>query len=141
MGGGGLDTINGEGGNDTVSYATHPGAVSFTVSISESGYGTAYYHLSGGGTGVEDYLGDIENVIGGVGNDLVTFTGVVDNRLEGGAGNDTLNGGGGGDMIDGGDGFDTASYDGSASRVNVQLQYGVALSGDAQGDTLANIEI
>ncbi|MCB1492329.1 MAG: hypothetical protein KDJ77_11130 [Rhodobiaceae bacterium] len=55
-------------------------------------------------------------------------------------GADTIEGRAGPDFIDGGAGNDTAWYVHSGSRVNVQLQYNVALLGDAQGDTLISIE-
>ena len=55
-------------------------------------------------------------------------------------GNDTLSGLGGGDTIDGGAGFDTVDYSASASRVDINLGLHFAAGGDAQGDTLTNIE-
>jgi serralysin len=55
-------------------------------------------------------------------------------------GNDTISGLGGADYIDGGAGIDTASYATSPSGVNVSLMTGMGTGGDAQGDTLVNIE-
>ena len=49
-------------------------------------------------------------------------------------------GGDGADPLDGGDGIDTASYAGSASRVDVRLSGTVVNYGDATGDVLTNIE-
>ncbi len=51
----------------------------------------------------------------------------------------------GGDTLDGGDGIDTASYQTSSNAVTVSVdpkeqQLGVNARGNAQGDTLANIE-
>ena len=73
-----------------------------------------------------------------------------DDRLEGGtgadtlnglAGNDTLIGGAGADALDGGTGTDTASYEGSSAAVTVSLVAGATnTGGDAEGDTLSNIE-
>ena len=73
-----------------------------------------------------------------------------DDRLEGGTGNDTLNGlagndtligGAGADTLDGGTGTDTASYEGSSAAVTVSLAAGATnTGGDAEGDTLSNIE-
>jgi Ca2+-binding RTX toxin-like protein len=61
--------------------------------------------------------------------------------LTGGSGNDTLVGGAANDALDGGAGTgDTASYAASASAVAVSLQAGTGTGGDAQGDTLTNIE-
>ena len=60
--------------------------------------------------------------------------------LKGGGGDDSLKGGGGADILDGGAGIDTASYVWSPSGVRVSLQTGQGFGGDAQGDTLINIE-
>ena len=60
--------------------------------------------------------------------------------LEGGAGDDQLLGRGGADELDGGAGSDTALYTGSVDGVTVDLITGTGIGGDAQGDTLANIE-
>ncbi len=49
-------------------------------------------------------------------------------------------GGGAGDTLDGGAGTDTASYEGSAQGIYVDLDLGTATGGDAEGDTLTNIE-
>ncbi|EJL01400.1 type I secretion target, putative [Pseudomonas fluorescens Q2-87] len=61
--------------------------------------------------------------------------------LSGGDGNDWLEGGAGADVLNGGTGTDTASYSNSALGVTVNLITGVGLDGDAQGDTLAGIEV
>jgi Ca2+-binding RTX toxin-like protein len=60
--------------------------------------------------------------------------------LNGGGDNDVLIGGGGGDTLDGGNGLDTIDYSASASAVTINLEAGTASGGDAQGDTLLNIE-
>jgi Ca2+-binding RTX toxin-like protein len=51
---------------------------------------------------------NIENAIGGDGNDTLTGN-ALDNRLLGGRGNDVLSGGNGNDILDGGQGSDTLS--------------------------------
>ena len=71
------------------------------------------------------------NFAGSAGNDV----------LQGGEGYDTLQGFAGADQLDGGDGIDTVTYAGSASGVTVDLAAGTGTGGDAEGDTLANIEI
>ncbi|MDD1138381.1 calcium-binding protein [Pseudomonas sp. TNT2022 ID233] len=58
----------------------------------------------------------------------------------GSAGNDTFIGGGGGDVVDGRDGHDSVWYLTSAAAVEVNLQTGIYLGGDAQDDQLTNIE-
>ena len=84
-------------------------------------------------------------------NTSIFLTGTAgDDRLEGGtgaealnglAGNDTLIGGAGADTLNGGDGTDTASYAGSSAAVTVSLAAGATnTGGDAEGDTLSNIE-
>ena len=45
-----------------------------------------------------------------------------------------------GDTLDGGAGIDTASYGGSLEGIYVDLDLGTATGGDADGDTLTNIE-
>ena len=51
----------------------------------------------------EDTIRNIENVIGGSGNDTLTGDALA-NSFIGGAGNDLLKGGGGNDVLDGGAG-------------------------------------
>ena len=103
-----------------------------------------------GGNG-EDFLfgGDDDDIlIGGAGNDILA--GEDDNdRLKGGGGddslfggedNDILIGGAGADTLNGGSDSDTASYEGSAAGVKVNLLTGYASGGDAEGDQLIEIE-
>ncbi|MGE5609064.1 MAG: calcium-binding protein, partial [Bacillota bacterium] len=61
---------------------------------------------------------DIENVIGGSGNDRIVGTD-QDNRLEGGPGNDTLIGGLGADSFLGGTGRDLADYSDRTEDLNL----------------------
>ena len=84
-------------------------------------------------------VGD-DTLKGGDGHDTL-IGGAGDDDLDGGKGNDALTGGPGADKLDGGAGTgDTASYDGSSAGVVVRLHSGVARYGDAEGDTLSNIE-
>ena len=83
-----------------------------------------------GGDAEGDILDSIEYLTGSAHADTLT----------GDACNNVLEGGAGADAIDGGDGIDTASYAGSASRVDVRLSGTVVNNGDATGDTLTNIE-
>jgi Ca2+-binding RTX toxin-like protein len=80
---------------------------------------------------------------GGAGNDTVIGD-AGDDVLAGGAGNDTLIGGAGADVMDGGAGNDTVSYaDSNANSqvgVTIDLGAGTAAGGDADGDSLKNIE-
>ncbi len=97
----GDDVFAGGNGTDTVSYVDHAGDV--TASID----GVA----NDGSSGELDNVGaDVENLIGGVGNDTLTGSASA-NALNGGsAGNDTLIGGAGTDTYAGGVGVDTVSY-------------------------------
>ncbi len=95
VGGTGDDTLNGGADTDTISYA----GVSADATINLA-TGTA--SSSSDGT---DSLSNIENVIGGDGNDAITgSTGA--NQLNGGAGADTVTGGNGKDLLTGGTGGD-----------------------------------
>ena len=71
--------------------------------------------------------------INGTGNAL-------DNVVTGNSGNNVLAGLAGADTLDGGLGTDTATYATSTAGVNVSLATGHGSGGDAQGDTLINIE-
>ncbi len=82
--------------------------------------------------------GDV--VISGAGGNDTIQTGAGSDELIGGAGDDVLIGGAGADILNGGLGSDTASYVGSVNGVGVNLTLSTATGGDAQGDTLANIE-
>jgi Ca2+-binding RTX toxin-like protein len=83
------------------------------------------------------------------GNDLLVggnrqndwlYGGAGDDGLSGNGGNDTLIGGEGADILLGGTGSDTAVYAGSAAGVTVNLASGTGEGGDAEGDTLIEME-
>ncbi|RON49823.1 beta strand repeat-containing protein [Pseudomonas frederiksbergensis] len=66
-----------------------------------------------------------------------------DDVINGRRGDDILIGGAGADQLDGGAGFDTADYSWSSAGINIDLRSGVSqpgTGGDAEGDTLRNIE-
>ncbi len=125
-GNGGNDSFDGDGGSDTIyggagddfmqldsgdaSDRFYGGADTDTVSFGGLGFNmeiitgaTGTYAYSVGGSGVD--MQDIENVIGGSGNDsMLGDSG--SNVLTGNFGNDTLDGNGGNDTIYGGAGND-----------------------------------
>ncbi|MBL8572833.1 MAG: hypothetical protein JNM13_04075, partial [Hyphomicrobiaceae bacterium] len=161
----GANTLDGGEGNDTLD-----GGLGADVLIGGAGQDVADYHRStsavsidlttgnaSGGLADGDQLVSIERLIGtdyadtlrGNGQVNSLMGGAGDDRIEGEAGDDTLIGGTGddrliggadGDMLIGGDGTDTADYSGSVAGVTVNLDGGLALGGDAAGDTLAEIE-
>ncbi|NJL07089.1 MAG: calcium-binding protein [Methylacidiphilales bacterium] len=101
-----------------------------------------------GGDAEGDTLSGIEQVIGSGYDDTLTGDD-GNNAFLGGAGNDTINGGGGNDMIYadagadtlvGGTGIDTVTYAASVAGVTVNLATGHGSGGDAEGDTLSEIE-
>jgi len=80
---------------------------------------------------------------GGDDNDILFGQEGID-ELHGGKDNDYLDGGAGADTLDGGDGTDSAAYYGSQEGVHVSLNplllIGGNWGGDAEGDTLTDIE-
>ena len=111
--GAGADSINGGGGQDTISYsfAFAPDGIQYTTN--EDGdrlpvQGVTIDLLTQRATdfaGDVDTLVSIEHAIGGTGNDILRGNG-FDNYLGGAEGKDTIQGGGGNDTLDGGTGND-----------------------------------
>jgi Ca2+-binding RTX toxin-like protein len=112
----GSDILNGGSGIDTVRYAADPSSVIVNLTA-----GTAT-----DGSGGEDTLAKIENVVGSASADTITGNGganslsggdgadTISGRdgndiVKGGRGNDRLSGGPGNDLLDGGLGADTCS--------------------------------
>jgi Ca2+-binding RTX toxin-like protein len=80
-------------------------------------------------------------IVNGTKNNDLLAGGAGADTINGMAGDDTIKGLGGADHLDGGAGIDTASYVNSTAAVNVSLgPNGNGVGGDAQGDTLVNIE-
>ena len=148
----GDDIIYGGDGEDVIDYtAINRG---FELFDDSRGQGTVEYRLEVPTVGLEigftQRIDDVEIIIGT--NFADTFNGLSlndefrgglgDDTLLGLDGDDTLDGGGGADSIDGGGGTnDTADYSRSISGVQVSLSVGaVQTGGDADGDTLLNIE-
>ena len=93
----GADTLNGGVGADTVDYS----AASVPLTISIDG------QANDGARGERDAVAtDVENVVGGSGNDSITGS-TAANDLDGGTGNDSISGGSGNDAVDGGVGNDS----------------------------------
>jgi serralysin len=148
----GVDLLFGGTGTDTAYYAFYTSGVTASLKF---GYGYQYSL----GLGMDkDYFFDIENLTGTnyddqlEGNDLYgnvlkglggsdSLKGLAgSDTLEGGEGRDLLNGGTGADVLNGGGGVDIATYGDSAAGITVNLTTGVAMGGEAAGDTLIAIE-
>jgi Ca2+-binding RTX toxin-like protein len=149
VGGAGTDTLTGGAGVDTVDYSANSVAQTINLSV------TASQTISSGDV---DTITNVENAIGGSGNDTITggsgnnvLTGNAGNdaliggsgndTLLGGDGDDTLTGGAGNDIIDGGNGIDTVSYSANSGAQTIDLSLSTAQtisSGDV--DTITNVE-
>ncbi|MFM9864171.1 MAG: beta strand repeat-containing protein, partial [Micropepsaceae bacterium] len=127
-GGAAGDFYFGGNGLDTVSYETSSAAVSVDL---ESG-------VRLGGDSVGDVFDSIEGFSGSVFDDAF-YADANANRLVGNGGNDWLEGRGGADVIDGSIGEDVAAY-GSSAAVSLNLATNTFTGGDANGDTLIDIE-
>ena len=104
--GAGNNTLNGSGGNDTVSYLNAGAAVK--VSLAATGAQAT------GGSGSDTLVG-MENLVGSNYKDSLAGNG-GNNRLDGGLASDTLSGGAGNDQLVGGLGGDTLSGGKGADR-------------------------
>lgn len=112
--GSGNDSYNGGSGNDTISYS---GATqSVTVNLNKG--------RASGAEIDQDKLRDIENVIGGAGDDIITGNS-KSNYLIGNDGNDTLDGGKGKDTLVGGAGNDTYIVDNKSDVVVEKANEGI----------------
>lgn len=103
QGGAGNDTLDGGLGNDVIDGGAGIDTIVFT--------GAGAIRVDLGLTGAQntgqglDRISNVENVIGGSGNDRITGNAGA-NNLQGGLGNDTLSGGAGNDTLLGGAGND-----------------------------------
>jgi Ca2+-binding RTX toxin-like protein len=114
------DTIEGGAGIDTADYSISATAVSIDLAA-----GTA-----SGGDAEGDTLTGIENLVG---------SGHADTLL-GDAGDNVIAGGNGADTIDGRGGRDVLDFSDADGAVTVDLGAGTGTQGEANGDTIANIE-
>jgi Ca2+-binding RTX toxin-like protein len=147
IGGHGGDYLYGGTGTDAAHYIDSNAGVYVDLAV---GHGV-------GGTAQGDTLAEIENLWGSVHNDTLigdgggnSLLGDLGNdhlaggggqdMLQGGDGNDALMGGGGADDLYGGDGIDITGYGQSSAGVVVSLLTGTGYYGDAEGDTLFDIE-
>lgn len=87
---------------------------------------------------ITGYAGD-DTLLGRGGNDTL-YGNDGDDDISGGSGDDTITGGEGADAIDGGRGRDRASYANSDAAVSIDLTERLQHGGEAEGDTLRNVE-
>jgi Ca2+-binding RTX toxin-like protein len=131
-GGLGDDYLDGGTGTDTVTYAGQTGSV-----IASLATGTAT------GAAGNDQIINVENLIGGNGNDALTGNSGA-NTINGGAGDDFITGGLGDDTLIGGangTAGDTVNYADTMSRVTVNLATTAAqATGGAGRDTISGFE-
>ncbi len=114
-GGAGNETLDGGIGLDTADYSDKTEAVSVTLNGSVDALVTV------GGV-AEDTIRNIENLIGGSGND--TFIGdAMANNFSGGTGDDTLQGGAGNDTLDGGFDDDTMLFSGNLAEYSISYDF------------------
>jgi Ca2+-binding RTX toxin-like protein len=172
--GAGDDRIDGGGGSDTVDYSDATGPVNVDLGTGnptdtdpingvpvlidpDTGANPYVGQAFDDGFRGNDWLVNIENAIGGSGNDILrgshvdnvltggdgddTLVGRGGNdQLYGGDGNDALFGGSGNDQLYGGDGWDMADYSSDTASVTVNLAGGWAIDGWEGADTLSSIE-
>ncbi|MBL4645736.1 MAG: tandem-95 repeat protein, partial [Rhizobiales bacterium] len=156
IGGEGADVLVGGTGIDQVDYSASDAAIEIDLST-QAGFGG---HAQGDMLdGIESVIGssfddeitgadESESLFGGDGNDVISGAGGNDilsggaglDILSGGAGQDTLIGGAGADVLLGGADQDTVDYTFSSGAVTIDLGLGTGLGGDAEGDTLSQIE-
>jgi Ca2+-binding RTX toxin-like protein len=165
IGGEGADILNGGKGFDIARYDSSDAGVTIDLATGEAHGGDAegdsFYGIEGLiGSDHDDVLrGNAEDnyLYGNDGNDRLEgrgggdtlVGGYGDNFLEGGEGDDQLHGNGdddylvgglGADVLNGGDGEDAAIYVDSTSGVVIDLAAGTGTGGEAEGDTLVDIE-
>ncbi len=126
---------------DISSTTTSGTKLEHTVSSDVSSGKSYVFQLRSEKSGAHSYRANAgcSVIFGTSGND--TLTGSPDpDCIIGLGGNDTLKGGARADKLDGGAGTDTADYRGSHRDVTVNLSDGTGSFGDAEGDSLENIE-
>jgi Ca2+-binding RTX toxin-like protein len=146
---GGNDTINGLGGNDLINGGTGAdtmiGGTGNDIYVVDNIGDVVVENPNEGSDTVQSSIAytlaaNVENLLL-LGASAISGTGNgMNNVIIGNAGANTLAGLGGADSLDGGAGVDRATYAASPAGVYVSLAMGEGSGGDAQGDTLTNIE-
>ncbi|HEY7120881.1 MAG TPA: C2 family cysteine protease [Tepidisphaeraceae bacterium] len=144
MGNDGDDTFNGGAGSDTMIGGTGTDTVSYEDAFTPVTVSLDWSANDGEGGENDLVLPDVENVLGGWGNDTITgssadnvlFGGAGDDVIRGMDGNDTMEGSLGNDSIFGGDGDDSMSGGvGDDTLVSIGGGQADSLSGGAGFDS------
>jgi Ca2+-binding RTX toxin-like protein len=135
-GGVGKDQLVGGGGIDTADYSLR--GEPLHISLDGKPNDGALPESTGTAKGEQDnVMADVENIVGGSGNDQITGSGKPD-TLRGGAGDDTLIGLGGNDLLVGGAGADSIEGGvGDDVLMAIDLSAGDVLDGGDGFDTAA----
>ena len=120
LAGNGNNVINGDTGNDTVSYIRAATAVTVDLAVTIA--------QATGGSGI-DTLTSIENLTGSDFNDTLAGNSGA-NRISGGGGNDRLNGGLGNDLLIGGAGRDLFVFNSALGAANIDRIQGYNAAND-----------
>ena len=139
----GADDITGGEGTDTADFSAQTDSVFVDLDLNTPQPGPASQDgavldaaPNAGGQQVQE-LDDVENVIGGSGDDVIFGNNEV-NVLDGGAGNDTFHSFGGADFVNGGEGTDTVLFSaGGAVEIDLDDDGNAVAS---VGDTVTSIE-
>jgi Ca2+-binding RTX toxin-like protein len=146
FGGAGVDVLDGGAGFDQVNYSDISSDKSIILTLGKAGAATMT-----GGTKGSDFIGDtvknIEAIVGGKGNDVLTGNELA-NEIYGGDGDDLVQGGAGADALYGGTDStdtsvnDTVSYASSKSDVLVVLALGqlTQVGGEPSGEKIMGFE-
>jgi hypothetical protein len=112
-----MENLTGGSGTDVFDFSTAAGAIAGMIDgqggtnwLEYLGYtvGVTVNLATGTATGASGGINNIQNVIGGAGDDTITGN-ALGNVLVGGAGNDVINGGSGRSLLIGGAGTDTVT--------------------------------
>lgn len=132
-GGDGADALDGGAGIDWLSYAGDTNAVTVTLGVNG-----ALTTVTGLSHGAGDKVSNFENIVGGVGNDMLAGNSLA-NEILGGDGDDIIDGGAGDDILDGKGGTNTLSFASAVAAVTVNLfDAGATKNTGAGFDTFTN---
>jgi Ca2+-binding RTX toxin-like protein len=148
IGGLGADTLDGGTGNDTLDYSSRLAGTDISIVLNGATNATAFV-----GASESDTIRNIENILGGAGNDTLTgdsnanfLSGGVGNDLifGGVAGNDTLWGDAGNDRIQlnrDNAGLSSLAIDGGAGTDTLQFLSSQSYTGTVLAAAIKNIEV